>query len=61
MDPKIERSSKEKILRRLAKLLAPKGFERTKPTFYTRVRLPVIEFVHVHKFTFAFVPPCCAH
>jgi len=52
MEPKLERSNKEKILRRLAKLLEPAGFKRSKPTFYTRVRLPVIEFVLVHKFTF---------
>jgi hypothetical protein len=52
MEPKLERSNKEKILRRLAKLLAPSGFSRSKPTFYTRIRLPVIEFVHIHKFTF---------
>jgi hypothetical protein len=51
MEPKVERSNKEKILRRLAKLLAPSGFNRSKSTFYTRVRLPVIEFVHIHKFT----------
>jgi hypothetical protein len=52
MEPKLERSNKEKILRRLAKLLAPSGFKRSKPTFYTRTRLPVIEFVHIHKFSF---------
>lgn len=52
MEPKLERSCKEKILRRLAKLLLPSDFKRSKPTFYTRVRLPVIEFIHIHKFTF---------
>lgn len=52
MEQKLERSNKERILRRLAKLLSPSGFKRSKPTFYTRVRLPMIEFVHIHKFTF---------
>lgn len=52
MEPKLEQSCKEKILRRLAKLLLPSDFRRSKPTFYTRVRLPVIEFIHIHKFTF---------
>ena len=52
MDKKMERSNKEKILRKLAKLLAPAGFSRSKPTFFTRVNMPIIEFIHLHKFTF---------
>ena len=52
MDKKLERSNKEKVLRQLAKNLASAGFRRTKPTFFTRLSLPVIEFVHLHKFTF---------
>lgn len=52
MDKKLECSIKEKVLRRLAKLLEPAGFRRSKPTFFTRTTLPVIEFVHLHKFTF---------
>jgi len=53
MDKNLERSNKDKILRRLAADLKKKGFDRTKPTFFTRVVGPVIEFVHLHKYTFA--------
>lgn len=42
----------QKVLRLLAKKLKPLGFERTKPTFFTRSGQYVLEFVHVHKFTF---------
>jgi hypothetical protein len=52
MDKQLERSNKERVLRRLAKQLEPAGFRRTKPTFFTRTSLPVIEFIHLHKFTF---------
>ena len=40
------------MLRLLAKKLTKLGFERTKPTFFTRNTQHVLEFVHVHKFTF---------
>lgn len=52
MDRQLERSNKEKVLRRLAKQLESAGFRRTKPTFFTRTSLPIIEFIHLHKFTF---------
>ena len=52
MDSKVERANKEKVLRRTAKLLLSAGFIRTKPTFFTRVTSLVIEFVHIHKFSF---------
>jgi hypothetical protein len=52
MEKRIERSQTDKALRRLRRLLAPLGFERTKPRFFTRSREFVIEFVHVHKLTF---------
>ena len=42
----------QKVLRLLSKRLKPLGFERTKPTFFTRPVQHVLEFVHVHKFTF---------
>lgn len=51
MDAKLERSNKGKVLRKVAKLLEPSGFKRSKPTYYTRIRLPVVEFVHLHKYT----------
>lgn len=43
----------QKVLRLLAGMLKPFGFQRTKPTFFTRTGPYVIEFVHVHKYTFA--------
>jgi len=52
MEKRVERSQKDKVLRRFRRLLGPHGFERTKSTFFTRPRQFVIEFVHVHKFTF---------
>lgn len=42
----------QKVLRLLSKELRPIGFERTKPTFFTRSGRFVLEFIHVHKFTF---------
>jgi hypothetical protein len=53
MDKVLERSNKEKILRRLGSLLKELGLRRTKPTFFTRPRGLVVEFVHLHKYTFA--------
>jgi len=42
----------QKVLRLLAKKLRFLGFERTKPTFFTRPSRYVLEFVHVHKYSF---------
>lgn len=42
----------QKVLRMLAKALAPLGFTRTKPSFFTRGSDLVVEFVHIHKYTF---------
>lgn len=52
MEKKIETSGKNKIYRKLAKHLADLDFERTKTTFYTRSKEYVVEFIHLHKFTF---------
>jgi hypothetical protein len=49
---KQETRDAQKVLRLLAKKLRVLGFERTKPTFFTRSAQHVIEFVHVHKYTF---------
>jgi len=49
---KQESRDAQKVLRVLATRLKPLNFERTKPTFYTRPRKFVVEFVHVHKYTF---------
>jgi hypothetical protein len=53
MDKKLERANKDKVLRYVAKRLSEFGFTRSKPTLFTHVKGPVIEFVHLHKFTFA--------
>ena len=42
----------QKVMRLLAHKLRALGFERTKPSFFIRQSALVIEFVHVHKFTF---------
>lgn len=52
-EKKQESRDAQKVLRLLAGMLKPFGFQRTKPTFFTRSGTYVIEFVHVHKYTFA--------
>lgn len=42
----------QKVLRLLAKALTPLGFLRTKPSFFTRPCDLVVEFIHIHKYTF---------
>lgn len=51
-EKKQESRDAQKVLRLLTKKLKPLGFERTNPTFFTRSGRYVLEFVHVHKFTF---------
>jgi hypothetical protein len=53
VDKASERAGAGKVLTRLARALRPLGFARTKPTFFTRPRELVIEFVHLHKYSFA--------
>jgi hypothetical protein len=55
MDKKLERSNTDKVLRRFAKHIRGYGFKRTKPTFFVREAGPVVEFIHLHKYTFG---PC---
>jgi hypothetical protein len=52
--PKKRRESldAQKVLRLLGKALAPLGFTRTKPSFFTRPGDLVVEFIHIHKYTF---------
>ncbi len=52
VEKKQESRDAQKVLRLLAKKLKSLGFERTKPTFFTRSGPYVLEFLHVHKFTF---------
>jgi len=51
-EKKQESRNAQKVLRLLANKLKLLGFERTKPSFFTRPSTLAIEFVHVHKFTF---------
>lgn len=50
MDKALERSNKERVLRQLSAMLREPGFQRTKPSFFTRPQPLVIEFVHLHKY-----------
>jgi len=49
---KQESRNARKVLRLLEVKLTSLGFQRTKPTVFTRRGQYVVEFVHVHKFTF---------
>lgn len=51
-EKKRESLDAQKVLRLLGKALAPLGFTRTKPSFFTRPGDLIVEFVHVHKYTF---------
>ena len=51
-EKKQESRDAQKVLWLLAKKLQPLGFERTKPTFFVRPGNVMLEFVHVHKYTF---------
>jgi hypothetical protein len=53
MDKKIEKSNKDKILRRVAKELKEFDFSRAKTTFFVREIGPIIEFLHFHKYSYA--------
>ena len=55
MDKRIERSNADKVLRRFANKIKNQGFTRTKPTYFVRDAGLVIEFIHIHKYTFG---PC---
>lgn len=52
MDKNLERNNKNKVLRLVSQQMKDHEFLRTKPTIFTRARGPVVEFVHLHKFTF---------
>lgn len=52
LEKKRESLDAQKVLRLLAKGLAPLAFTRTKPSFFTRPGELVVEFVHIHKYTF---------
>jgi hypothetical protein len=50
VDKALERTHAQRVLRGLAKSLSPLDFARTKPTFFTRPRGVIVEFIHLHKF-----------
>ena len=52
-EKKQESRDAQKVLRLLARKLETLGFRRTKSTFFTRPTKLGLEFVHVHKFSFA--------
>jgi hypothetical protein len=52
MDKRIERSNHGKILRRVAKHLALLGFRNSKSAFFIRQQSWVVEFIHLHKYSF---------
>jgi len=51
-EKKLESRNAQKVARLLANKLKPLGFERTKTSIFTRSRPLIIEFVHIHKFSF---------
>jgi hypothetical protein len=53
MDARKKRNRAEGVWRRFTRDLAPLGFRRTKASFWTREREFVVEFIHIHLFTFA--------
>jgi len=52
MDKKRERLARDRILRRLNRLLESLGFTRSKSTFFIRRSQHVVEFIHLHKYSF---------
>jgi hypothetical protein len=52
-EKKQEYRDAQKVLRLLARVLKVLGFERTKTSFFTRPTELGIQFIHIHKFSFA--------
>lgn len=52
MEKSVERSCHGKVMRRVAGLLVSLGFQRVKSTFFIRRQVWVIEFIHLHKYSF---------
>lgn len=53
LEKKQESRDAQKVLKRFESRLKPLGFKRTKPSFFVRPGKHILEFVHVHKFSFA--------
>lgn len=52
MDKKLERQNADRVLRLFAKHIKSLGFVRSKPTFFVREAGLLIEFIHIHKYSF---------
>ena len=52
MDKALEKAGHRKVLRRVASLVMQSGLCQGRPTFFVRRQEHVIEFVHLHKFSF---------
>ncbi|TMO58313.1 DUF4304 domain-containing protein [Pseudoalteromonas phenolica] len=52
MDKKLEKSNAGKTLTRFTNHIKLLGFKRVKPTFWIREKEFVVEFIHIHKYTF---------
>ncbi|MEI8665498.1 hypothetical protein P4S81_12480 [Pseudoalteromonas sp. B28] len=52
---KIEQANAQKVLRRFTKHIKSLGYIRTKPTFWVREQTNIVQFIHIHKYTFG---PC---
>lgn len=53
MEPREKRNLAAKVHRLLTKQLAPHGYARGKSTFWSRQNEHVVEFIHIHLFSFA--------
>lgn len=53
MEPREKRNLAEKVRRLLTKQLASYGYTRGKPTFWSRPNKHVVEFIHLHLYSFA--------
>ena len=53
MEKSVERLCHRKVLRHVSRLLPQLGLKRSKPTFFVCRRELVIEFIHLHKYSFA--------
>ena len=52
MDKKLEKSNAGKTLTRFTNHIKALGFKRVKPTFWIREKEVLVEFIHIHKYTF---------
>lgn len=53
MEPRVKRNLAEKVRRLLTTQLVSYGYTRGRPTFWSRPSRHVIEFVHLHLYSFA--------